>query len=109
LTIRALAGGALADNPPSPHTFKTPFFPLALYERDRRRATRLREQLGPGRKLPQEAVRFALAHPQVSSAIIGFGETWQIDEALAALHSRTPALDWDDVFAGDSPTSANMT
>src|SRR5262249_19964776 len=30
--IRVLAGGALADNPPSPHTLKTPFFPPALYE-----------------------------------------------------------------------------
>ena len=31
LAIRVLAGGALAGSPPSPHTFKTPFFPLALY------------------------------------------------------------------------------
>ena len=29
-----LAGGALMGNPPSPHTFKTPFFPLDLYQRD---------------------------------------------------------------------------
>jgi hypothetical protein len=37
LAIRVLAGGALAGSPPSPHTFKTPFFPLALYERDQPR------------------------------------------------------------------------
>lgn len=98
LTIRALAGGALADNAPSPHTFKTPFFPLDLYQRDRLRAARLRERLGPRRNLPQEAIRFALAHPQVHSAIVGFGETWQIDEALAALDFRTPVLDWEDSF-----------
>ena len=83
--IRVLAGGALAGNSPSPHTFKTPFFPLDLYERDRQRAQQLRESLGPDRSLPQEAIRFALDHPQVSSAIIGFGETWQIDEAIEAM------------------------
>jgi len=83
--IRVLAGGALAGNSPSPHTFKTPFFPLDLYERDRQRAQQLRESLGPDRSLPQEAIRFALDHPQVSSAIIGFGETWQIDDAIEAM------------------------
>jgi aryl-alcohol dehydrogenase-like predicted oxidoreductase len=98
LTIRALAGGALADNAPSPHTFKTPFFPLDLYQRDRLRAARLRERLGPRRNLPQEAIRFALAHPQVHSAIVGFGETWQVDDAIAALDCKTPVLDWEDSF-----------
>ena len=32
--IRVFAGGALVGNPPSDHTKKTPFFPLALYQRD---------------------------------------------------------------------------
>jgi aryl-alcohol dehydrogenase-like predicted oxidoreductase len=85
LAIRVLAGGALADNEPSPHTFKTPFFPLDLYQRDRQRAAHLRQELGAQRSLPQEAIRFALGHPQVSSALIGFGETWQIDQALEAV------------------------
>ena len=39
--IRVFAGGALLGNPPSTHTLKTPFFPLALYERDRVRADSL--------------------------------------------------------------------
>jgi aryl-alcohol dehydrogenase-like predicted oxidoreductase len=82
MAIRVLAGGALADNPPSPHTLKTPFFPLALYERDRERASQLREQLGPGKSLPCEAIRFALSHPQIHSAIIGFATTKEIDEAV---------------------------
>jgi aryl-alcohol dehydrogenase-like predicted oxidoreductase len=82
MAIRVLAGGALADNPPSPHTLKTPFFPLALYERDRERAARLRAELAPGSSLPREAIRFALSHPQVHSAIIGFAEPSEIDEAL---------------------------
>jgi aryl-alcohol dehydrogenase-like predicted oxidoreductase len=100
LAIRVLAGGALAGNAPSPHTFKTPFFPLALYERDRQRAAHLRESLGPQRPLPQEAIRFALTHPHVSSALIGFGETWQIDKALEAFEPSAPKVNWDAVFTG---------
>lgn len=88
LAIRVLAGGALAGNDPSPHTLKTPFFPLALYERDRIRAEQLRLALNPGRRLPEEAIRFALSHPQISSALIGFGHPQQIDEALGAIDSR---------------------
>ena len=85
--IRVFAGGALAGNPPSPHTLKTPFFPLALYERDRVRAARLQEVLGPRRPLKTEAIRFALAHRHVSAAIVGFREPWQVDEAVAALRA----------------------
>lgn len=97
--IRVLAGGALASQPPSPHTFKTPFFPLALYERDRERAARWQQTLGPGRSLTHEAIRFALAHPQISSALIGFGDTTEIDEALTVLSSAAPPLAWEDVDA----------
>jgi aryl-alcohol dehydrogenase-like predicted oxidoreductase len=97
LAIRVLAGGALADNPPSPHTLKTPFFPLALYDRDRTRAARLQEALGPQRRLPGEAVRFVLDHPHISSALIGFGEAWQIDDALAALNSQAASLNWAEL------------
>lgn len=84
LAIRVLAGGALADNPPSPHTFKTPFFPLGLYQRDRERARQLQERLGPDRPLKTEAIRFALDHPLIHSAIIGFGQIAEIDQAIAA-------------------------
>jgi aryl-alcohol dehydrogenase-like predicted oxidoreductase len=96
--IRVLAGGALADNPPSPHTLKTPFFPLALYQRDRERAARLREQLGPALRLAGEAVRFALSHPAIHSAIIGFADERQIDEAVQVLQpiagqAALPVLD----------------
>ncbi|HUG17458.1 MAG TPA: aldo/keto reductase [Planctomycetaceae bacterium] len=104
MAIRVLAGGALAGNPPSPHTFNTQFFPLALYERDRQRANRIREALGPDRHLPQEAIRFALAHSQISSAIVGFGEVSQIDEALAAIHATTPVLNWNDIRSFESST-----
>ena len=105
LAIRVLAGGALVGNPPSPHTFKTPFFPLALYERDRRRAAQLQDALGPERNLQTEAIRFALAHPHIHSALIGFAEPWQIDEALAALASPSLPVDWEDVFASVGTTA----
>lgn len=89
--IRVLAGGALADNVPSPHTLKTPFFPLDLYERDRRRAAQLRERLAPGASLPQEAIRFALAHTQVHAAIVGLGTVEQVDEAIRASQVSSPS------------------
>lgn len=102
LAIRVLAGGALAHRPPSPHTFKTLFFPLPLYQRDRQRAARLQGRIGVDRPLAQEAIRFVLSHPSISSALIGFGEPWQIEEALAALNSEAPPLNWDDVLAADT-------
>jgi len=85
--IRVLAGGALAGQAASPHTLKTPFFPLDLYRRDTERAAALRERLGPGRRLEQEAIRFAVGHPQVTAAIIGFGDPGQVDSALEAIGS----------------------
>jgi L-galactose dehydrogenase/L-glyceraldehyde 3-phosphate reductase len=95
LAIRVFAGGALLNDPPSPYTYRTPFFTLKLYERDRRRASELHQRLTPDRSLKGEAIRFALSHPHVSSALIGFGATWQIDDALATLTSKEPSLDWD--------------
>jgi hypothetical protein len=35
-----------------------------------------------------------LAHPHVHSALLGFAETWQVDEALAALQDPLP-VDWN--------------
>jgi L-galactose dehydrogenase/L-glyceraldehyde 3-phosphate reductase len=78
--IRVFAGGALLGQPPSAHTLKTPYFPLALYERDRARAARLHELIDSGMSPTELAVRFALAHPAVSSAIIGFGSPAHVDE-----------------------------
>jgi aryl-alcohol dehydrogenase-like predicted oxidoreductase len=78
--IRVFAGGALLDQPPSAHTLKTPYFPLALYQRDAVRVRLLGEIVG-GRMTPAElAARFAIAHPNVSSAIIGFGSPEHVGE-----------------------------
>jgi aryl-alcohol dehydrogenase-like predicted oxidoreductase len=91
--IRVFAGGALIGNPPSAHTLKTPFFPLDLYERDRRRAARLSAFLPTGQSLHAAALQFALAHPGVTTAIIGFRTTREIAAAAASLASPFPVDD----------------
>lgn len=81
--IRVLAGGALVGQAPSAHTFRTPYFPLDLYRRDEQRAAEWRARLDPlGVSLAEAAVRFALEHPAVSSAIIGFNSPAQITEIV---------------------------
>jgi len=80
--IRVLAGGALLGRPPSAHTLQTPYFPLSLYERDAARAAELRERTGAAVPMAVAAARFALAHPAVCSAIIGFGSPADIDEVI---------------------------
>ncbi len=80
--IRVLAGGALAGRPPSPHTLKTPFFPLPLYEADCRRAEALGKRLPPRMTREEAAVRFALSHPGVTSAIIGLGSLVEVADAV---------------------------
>lgn len=81
--IRVLAAGALAGNPPSDHTQKTPFFPLDLYQRDAGRAARLERKLAGQLSLKEAAIRYVLSHPAVSAAIVGFSEPDQIDDAAA--------------------------
>lgn len=78
--IRVLAGGALAGRPPSPHTLKTPFFPLELYRQDCARAERLAELLPAGMSREEAAVRFSLSHPAVTSAIVGFAAPDEVDQ-----------------------------
>jgi aryl-alcohol dehydrogenase-like predicted oxidoreductase len=77
--IRVFAGGALLGRPPSAHTLKTPYFPLSLYERDAARAAGRRSRPGPELPMPVLAVRYALAHPAVCSAIIGIGAPADVD------------------------------
>jgi aryl-alcohol dehydrogenase-like predicted oxidoreductase len=72
------------DQEPSAHTLKTPFFPLALYDRDRERA---RQIAGEGKLLKELALRFVLDDPRVHSAIVGFG-TPEHAEELARLVDR---------------------
>jgi aryl-alcohol dehydrogenase-like predicted oxidoreductase len=87
--IRVFAGGALLDQPPSAHTLKTPYFPLALYERDLARAKHLRERVAGRTPMGELGVRFAFSHPGVTSAIIGFGSPQHVDE-VAQIRLREP-------------------
>jgi len=87
LAIRVFAAGALLSNPASPHTQKTPFFPLELYRRDLSRAARIGQRLGERLTMNELAVRFALSHPHISSALIGFGDPSHIDAAVTAMQS----------------------
>lgn len=80
--IRVFAGGALAMREPSAHTRITKFFPLDLYQRDRQRANEIAKGLPRGRSVPEVALQFALAHPAVSAAIVGFGNAEEIRQAV---------------------------
>lgn len=83
--IRIYAGGALLGQPPSAHTLKTPFFPLALYERDRARAAELECQRSEGQTLKEKALRFVLDRADIHSAIIGFGAPEHVEDAAAVV------------------------
>jgi aryl-alcohol dehydrogenase-like predicted oxidoreductase len=87
LAIRVLAGGALAGQPPSAHTLTTPFFPLALYQRDMASARRVAGFLPTGMTLPELAIRHALGDVRVASAIIGFAGPSQIEDAVRFAHA----------------------
>ena len=92
--IRVLAGGALAGQTPSPHTLKTPFFPLDLYQRDCCRAEALVPYLPSGMAREEAAVRFALSHPGITSAIVGFATPAQVSEVVQfAAHGPLDAHD----------------
>jgi aryl-alcohol dehydrogenase-like predicted oxidoreductase len=78
--IRVFAGGALLGQLPSDHTLKTPYFPLALYERDSLRAKKIEETNRNQTSMSERAIRFALAHPAITSAIIGLGSSSQVLE-----------------------------
>jgi aryl-alcohol dehydrogenase-like predicted oxidoreductase len=85
--IRVFAGGALLGHEPSPHTYKTKFFPLDLYQRDTRRAEQLAGKLPEGMSVKDAAVRFTLSHPSVHSAIIGLSEPSQLDDAVRFMNA----------------------
>jgi aryl-alcohol dehydrogenase-like predicted oxidoreductase len=77
--IRVFAAGALLGHEPSAHTLKTPFFPLAVYQRDREKAATLSASIG---SLKSEAIRFVLGDGRVHGAIIGFGAPQHVDELV---------------------------
>ncbi len=82
IAIRVLAGGALAGLPPSKYTLTARVFPLSIYERDMEKAAHLEKVLPPEMRLKEAAVRFVLSEPNVSTALIGFSNPAQINEAV---------------------------
>lgn len=87
--IRVFAGGALLGQAPSAHTLKTPYFPLAVYEEESRRAAALQAQLESEMPLKELALRFALSNTLPQVALIGIAAPGQVDE-LAKLADRGP-------------------
>lgn len=82
--IRVFAGGALLDQEPSAHTLRTPFFPLALYNRDRQQACILRQKIGT-MSMQEMALRYVLSHEAITSSIVGFGDPSHVDTAVASV------------------------
>ena len=82
IAIRVFAGGALSGQGPSPHTFRTKFFTLDLFERDRLRARELEKLLPPENSLADTTVRYVLGRSGVATALIGFSNPRQIDTAI---------------------------
>ncbi len=79
--IRVFAAGALLGAEPSAHTFKTPFFPLDLYRRDEARVRQLTGRFGSLSGIREVALRYVVSLPEVTSAIIGFGQVDHVEQA----------------------------
>lgn len=92
--IRVFAGGALLGHPPSAHTLRTPYFPLAVYEEDRRRAARLAADFGDEVSLKELTVRFALSRPVPQVALVGLAEPGQVDEVVELAGRGPLPLEW---------------
>jgi aryl-alcohol dehydrogenase-like predicted oxidoreductase len=105
--IRVFAGGALSGQPPSRHTQSTRFFPLDLYQRDQQRASELLSRMGPVSDLKGLAVRYVLSHPQITSAIIGFGEAAHVDDAVRFVEAGPLSADELESVHGTGGTDSS--
>ena len=88
LAIRVMAAGALGgDEARSGYASPTvggPLVPKSEYEKDEAAVRSLSFLVsGDVKSLPQAALRFALMHPAVSVALVGFSNLSQIEEAAA--------------------------
>jgi L-glyceraldehyde 3-phosphate reductase len=84
VVIRVLAGGVLSDAR-TPHPLNTGSAVERTFKNTSDRVAALRFLERPGEQtLAQAAIRFALAKPQVSTVLVGFSESGQIDEAVQA-------------------------
>jgi L-galactose dehydrogenase/L-glyceraldehyde 3-phosphate reductase len=95
--IRVLAAGALTADPGaggggSGQTLS----PGSEYPADLQRAQSVKAELGFGGKdLTRAAIRFALMNPKVSTVLVGFSGTAQIDEAVAC--AGAPGLSQEEM------------
>ena len=97
--IRVFAAGALLGAEPSPHTFKTPFFPLDLYRRDEARVRQLIERLGSLSKIRELVLRYVVSLPEITSAIIGLGQVNHVAEAVRI--AEMPRLSREELMSLD--------
>ena len=97
--IRVFAAGALLGAEPSPHTFKTPFFPLDLYRRDEARVRQLTERLGSLSNIRELVLRYVVSLPEITSAIIGLGHVNHVAEA--ARIAEMPRLSREELMSLD--------
>ena len=81
--IRVFAGGALVGQEPSPHTYKTKFFTLDVFQRDRIRAATLAELLPADISPVAASVRYVTHNLQTTTAAIGFATPQQVEQAAA--------------------------
>ncbi|MCW4050378.1 MAG: aldo/keto reductase [Candidatus Bathyarchaeota archaeon] len=86
--IRVMAAGAVAGKKSrrghAAPTIRGPIIPGSEYSKDEARARSLEFLIeGDVKTLPQAALRFVLMHSRVSTALVGFSDTQQIDEAAA--------------------------
>ena len=83
LAIRVYAGGALASQPPSPHTYQTKFFPLGLVRAGPAACRATDSAVGSGGRLEGGSAKICLKpHPQISGAIVGFADPQHVRDAL---------------------------
>lgn len=90
--IRILAAGALTSDPSAGGgSSPEPLSPGSDYSLDLERAEKVKAALGvDGKGFTRAAIRFGLAHPNVSTVLVGFSNTGHIDEAAAC--SGAPAF-----------------
>ena len=87
--IRVMAAGAVGgEDSRKGHaapTVRGPMVPGGEYEKEVERARRLGFLVhGEARSLPQAALRFVLMHPGISTALVGFSNVNQIQDAVSA-------------------------
>ena len=89
-----MAGGALVGQSPSPHTYKTKFFTLDVFQRDCERARRLSRILPTGLSSSEASIRYVTETVGATTALIGFAAPDQVESAVAAAEQGRLEDDW---------------